>query len=69
MKNLKEINQNEYIDCPVCGKDKLREFDVCGNCNWENDYVQLSKPDYKGGANIMSLNEARKAYRLGQPVI
>ena len=26
-------------------------------------------PDYSGGANAMSLNEAREAYKQGKPII
>lgn len=47
--------------CPVCGKYELEPFEVCG-CGWENDIFVLDDPDYAGGANEMSINEARKAY-------
>ncbi|ARP50579.1 hypothetical protein B6259_06620 [Ruminococcaceae bacterium CPB6] len=33
---------------------------VCPVCGWEDDGVQLDEPDLEGGANEMSLNEARK---------
>jgi hypothetical protein len=35
------------------------DLDVCGICGWEQDGVQLDDPDYRGGANSESLNEAR----------
>ena len=57
------------MKCPVCGKyDFARkdDFDVCDVCGWENDGLQEDDPDYKGGANAMSLNEAREAYRHGK---
>lgn len=57
------------IKCPVCGKTFVAEYDVCTVCNWENDPVQLWKPDQGGGANIMSLNEARAAYQNGEEVL
>lgn len=54
--------------CPVCGKMMLAEFEICDFCDWENDMVQLHKPDFPGGANQMSLNEARVAYQEGRKV-
>ena len=65
MKNLSEINK---ILCPVCGKFHVEEYDICEICNWENDPIQLRKPDFEGGANKMSLNQAKKAYWIGRPV-
>lgn len=52
--------------CPVCGKYLFAEagdYDICPVCNWENDPIQSDNPDFSGGSNVMSLNEARKAYR------
>lgn len=59
-----EVVSNK-IPCPVCGKSYLEEYDICSICNWENDPVQLLNPDFAGGANEMSLNQARAAYRIG----
>jgi len=56
------------IPCPCCGKTRVDEFDICDECFWENDPVQFDDPDFAGGANEMSLNEARKAYREGREV-
>ncbi len=58
---------NESL-CPVCGKFHVQEFDICPICGWENDLNQLWKPDFSGGANEMSLNEARRAFQSGQPI-
>lgn len=58
--------------CPVCGKFEFEaedDNDICPVCRWENDGVQYDDPDYAGGANEMSLNEARKAYAEGRKVI
>lgn len=52
--------------CPCCGKFKLDEvgkYEICGICGWEDDPVQRKDPDFDGGANIISLNEARDRYR------
>lgn len=54
--------------CPVCNKHDLEAFDICPSCGWENDTVQLCDPDFSGGANRMSLNEAKKAYKEGKVV-
>ncbi len=49
--------------CPVCGKYVFAEaHDICPVCGWENDRVQLEDPDFAGGANKISLNEARRKY-------
>ncbi len=41
--------------CPCCGKEKIREYE--------------EHLDMRGGANIMSLNEAKEAYKNGSKVI
>lgn len=49
--------------CPVCGKYKFTEsYEICAICGWENDPVQLADENFAGGANEMSLAEARKAW-------
>lgn len=60
----------DRIKCPCCGQTFLEEeFDICEVCGWEYDLLQLDDPDYAGGANDMSLNEARIAYREGRKVL
>ena len=57
--------------CPVWGSQclgDLPDFDICENCGWEDDPLQRDDPDYDGGANEMSLNEARKAWAEGKPI-
>ena len=49
-------------------KTLVGEYDICGVCSWENDPIQLNNPDFQGGANQMSLNEAKRAYREGRKV-
>jgi nitrogen fixation-related uncharacterized protein len=54
--------------CPCCGYLTLGEeppgtFYICPVCFWEDDNVQYDDPDYKGGANEMSLNEAKASFR------
>ena len=58
----------EKHKCPVCDKyefEEINSYDVCEICGWEDDALQEKRPDYKGGANRMSLNEAREAYKNG----
>lgn len=48
--------------CPVCGhEDNWLPYDICPVCNWEREPAQEEVPDLSGGANVMSLNQARKA--------
>ncbi|MGF6344010.1 uncharacterized Zn finger protein (UPF0148 family) [Citrobacter sp. 506] len=57
--------------CPCCGKYEFPEegsYEICPVCTWEDDPIQTEEPDYKGGANVMSLNEAREAFRQGRKV-
>lgn len=49
--------------CKCCGKEVVEKFDICETCGWQNDPVQNDDPDYKGGANDMSLNEAKEVYK------
>ena len=37
-------------------------------CGWENDYGQRAFPNVREGANKMSLNEARKAWKEGKQI-
>jgi len=50
------------MKCPVCGLttfESENNFDICSACGWENDGVQFHNPDLAGGANKMSLNQAK----------
>lgn len=65
---MKNSNETNKVLCPVCGKTYVEEYDICDICNWENDPVQFYKPDLPGGANKMSLNQARKAFLAGERI-
>ncbi|MBT0729893.1 CPCC family cysteine-rich protein [Rosenbergiella nectarea] len=57
--------------CPCCNKYEFSEdgsYEICPVCKWEDDPVQEEDPTYGGGANVMSLSEARKAYAEGNKV-
>lgn len=60
-----------YYSCPVCGKwvfEKAGDYGICAVCGWENDPVQAKDPDFAGGANKMSLNQAKEAYSKGESI-
>ena len=51
--------------CPCCGQHYFTEknaYEICPVCGWEDDPVQRRDPDFAGGANACSLNEARREY-------
>lgn len=53
--------------CPCCGYLTLAEkppgtFEICPVCNWEDDNVQAADPTYEGGANGVSLEQARNNF-------
>jgi hypothetical protein len=55
--------------CACCGYLTLDDgpngtYSICGVCFWEDDGVQFRDPDYEGGANAVSLNEARRNFRV-----
>jgi ferredoxin-thioredoxin reductase catalytic subunit len=65
-----ETKQNKHgkYQCPCCMYYTLNEepdntFQTCPVCFWEDDGIQLNDSDYKGGANEISLNEARKNFK------
>ncbi|MBO5056953.1 MAG: hypothetical protein J6C64_11455 [Lachnospiraceae bacterium] len=53
--------------CPCCGyytfdKPPGGTYDICPVCFWEDDGWQLDNPDEGGGANKVSLNQAKLNY-------
>lgn len=64
---MSELN-TMYI-CPCCKKRCLGsegEYEICDICGWEDDPLQSKDPDFAGGANKLSLNEARKKWESKQ---
>lgn len=54
--------------CPCCEYYTLTKpaggtFLICNVCYWEDDQVQLDDPDYTGGVNVVSLNQARDNFK------
>lgn len=61
------MGTSKKYKCPCCGFCTLEEeppgtFDICPVCFWEDDNIQFENPNRSGGANAMSLNEARRNY-------
>ena len=57
--------------CACCGQESLPPvsiFENCPVCGWQDVEVLNDEPDFEGGANDMSLNQAKEAYRQGKPV-
>ncbi len=52
--------------CPCCGYYTLAEgdtdYDICPVCFWENDPWQAKEPEETGGANGVSLKQARENF-------
>ena len=38
-------------------------YEICPVCGWQDDDIQNDDPDLEGGANEMSLNQAKEAYK------
>ncbi|MCT4713480.1 hypothetical protein MUA01_00480 [Enterobacteriaceae bacterium H18W14] len=63
------MTNNEAYPCPCCGNrtiDELGCYEICPVCGWEDDPVQSADPDFSGGANSPSLNEARQKFNCRQ---
>ncbi|MEG0830053.1 MAG: CPCC family cysteine-rich protein [Anaerovoracaceae bacterium] len=57
--------QEKKYPCPCCGNLTLSEegpgtYEICKQCGWEDDLHQFRNPDSDGGANKLSLNQAKK---------
>lgn len=51
----------------ICGEyefNKEDDYDICPVCNWENERCQYEHPDEDGGANEMSLNQAKETRKM-----
>lgn len=61
------MNERKKHRCPCCEFKTLDDapghFDICPVCYWEDDNIQRDNPNYRGGANNISLNEARQNYK------
>ena len=64
---LEETSEPRFA-CPCCGNLTLAgeppgTFLLCEVCWWEDDPIQFDRPDYVGGANAPSLEQAREFFK------
>ncbi len=73
VKKMTNENNHRMIEipksiCACCGMIEVTFYGICSVCGWQDDLVQNKNPDYRGGANQMSLNEAKEAYKKGEKI-
>jgi hypothetical protein len=59
--SLRQPKEGVY-PCPCCDApqfDEVGTYDYCSVCDWQDDPVQELHPEERGGANGISLSEAR----------
>ncbi|MEE6452628.1 CPCC family cysteine-rich protein [Gottfriedia acidiceleris] len=54
--------------CPCCGYKTLEEedrgsYEICQVCFWEDDIIQNEDEDFVGGANDLSLRQAKENFK------
>ena len=66
------MRTKKKYSCPCCGEFDFDTppggHDICQICGWEDDGVQFDNPNFKPGANEMSLNEARRIWASGRAI-
>ncbi|MEJ1969664.1 MAG: CPCC family cysteine-rich protein [Rhizomicrobium sp.] len=58
--------KHNLLPCDCCGAHTISVrggYEICPRCGWEDDPVQARDPGFRGGANAVSLEEARAAWR------
>lgn len=66
---MKKASDGELFPCPCCGVAEMSEpgcFEICDTCGWEDDPAQEGDLDLAGGANQLSLNQARVSWKGSQ---
>ena len=64
---LRAVHPGEFL-CAVCATPVLGDsctYEICPVCGWEDDPVQAEDVTYAGGANAVSLDDARQAWERG----
>jgi len=60
-----DVSSEDERLCPCCHKyrfDEVGKYEICPICGWEDDPIARKDPSFAGGANKMSLNEARSVF-------
>ncbi|MFK8035290.1 MAG: CPCC family cysteine-rich protein [Hyphomicrobiales bacterium] len=62
------MEDKHKFPCACCGhlvryQLEYGSHNICVVCGWQDDESQTIEPDYAGGANDESLNEAKENYR------
>ena len=64
---IKKKDEPKKYKCPCCGyftfEKKERAYDICPVCFWEDDPEQFKNPTLVGGANHVSLCDARVHFK------
>jgi len=61
------MNKISRFPCPCCGnltrsQEHFGSHEICPVCFWEDDKIQGEDPGFRGGANEMSLVEAKENF-------
>lgn len=64
---MKIFKKEAKHTCPCCGYKTLDDSSpgshlICEICFWEDDPVQFEDPDFRGGANAVSLKQAQRNF-------
>ncbi len=65
------VQKNKIRYCACCGNALRLHYscnEICIACGWEDDELQNDDPSFDGGANDMSLAQAKEAYKNGLPI-
>lgn len=57
--------------CACCGNPLQYPYscdEICRVCGWQDDDIQNDDPKFCGGANDMSLEQAKEAFKNGKSV-
>lgn len=62
-----------FFPCPCCHELVYQtpadgDYSICPVCGWEDDPVQSANPDFAGGANALSMNQARDLWLKKRPL-
>lgn len=58
-------NSDQMEQCPCCLERTISDpgtYEICEVCGWEDDPSQASNPELAGGANNLSLVQARQQW-------